>query len=173
MNDGRNILSDDKAKALREIIEQEEAVWVYAIPARRNCKTMAAKAALERAMEQARKRAPIIAVDFDGTLCDSAWPEIGEPHVGVIAYCIAVHAAGWKLILWTNRTGKELQAAVDWCRMHHLEFDAVNENLPECIEAFGGDCRKIFADYYIDDKSLPISTVDKRGMDLLRKYAKE
>ena len=173
MNDGRNILSDDKAKALREIIEQEEAVWVYAIPARRNCKTMAAKAALERAMEQARKRAPIIAVDFDGTLCDSAWPEIGEPHVGVIAYCIAVHAAGWKLILWTNRTGKELQAAVDWCRMHHLEFDAVNENLPECIEAFGGDCRKIFADYYIDDKSLPISTVDKRGMELLRKYAKE
>lgn len=124
-------------------------------------------------MNGKEERAPIIAVDFDGTLCDSAWPDIGEPHVGVIAYCIAVHAAGWKLILWTNRTGKELQAAVDWCRMHHLEFDAVNENLPECIEAFGGDCRKIFADYYIDDKSLPISAVDKSGMELFRKYAKE
>ena len=74
-------------------------------------------------------RRPIIAVDFDGTLCVSKWPEIGEPRFGVIAYCIAARATGSRLILWTNRTGKELEAAVEWCRGHHLEFDAVNENL--------------------------------------------
>ena len=55
MDTGRNILSDDKAKALREIIEQEEAGRVYAIPARRNGKTAAMKAALERATEQAQQ----------------------------------------------------------------------------------------------------------------------
>lgn len=28
----------------------------------------------------------IIAVDFDGTLCENKWPEIGEPHTEVIEY---------------------------------------------------------------------------------------
>ena len=31
-------------------------------------------------------------------------------------------------------------------------YDAVNENLPEIIERYGGDSRKIFADIYIDDR---------------------
>ena len=33
-------------------------------------------------------------------------------------------------------------------------FDAVNENLPERIALYNNDCRKIGADYYIDDKNL-------------------
>ena len=40
-----------------------------------------------------------------------------------------------------------------WCRKWELEFDAVNENLPEIIERYGSDGRKIYADVYIDDKS--------------------
>lgn len=32
-------------------------------------------------------------------------------------------------------------------------FDAVNENLPEIIENFGSDTRKIFANEYIDDRN--------------------
>ena len=43
--------------------------------------------------------------------------------------------------------------AVEWCRKWELEFDAVNENLPEIIERYGSDGRKIYADVYIDDKS--------------------
>lgn len=111
----------------------------------------------------------IIAVDFDGTLCENKFPEIGEPRSGVLAYCIAKKALGAKLILWTCRTGQDLQAAVDWCKEHSLEFDAVNENLPEHIEAFGGDTRKVFADQYIDDKSARLDIIDYSGTWLLRK----
>lgn len=32
------------------------------------------------------------------------------------------------------------------------EFDAVNENLPEMVEWYGNDSRKVHADCYIDDK---------------------
>ena len=101
----------------------------------------------------AMKRAPIIAVDFDGTLCENKWPEIGAPKWNTIATLIAAQAAGARLILWTNRVGARLAEAVEWCRNRELEFDAVNENLPEIKAAFTTDCRKVYADIYLDDKA--------------------
>lgn len=95
----------------------------------------------------------IIAVDFDGTLCENAWPDIGDPIQPVIDYVLSEQANGSKLILWTNRHHESLEEAVSWCENHGIAFDAVNENLPEVIEEFGGDTRKIFADEYIDDKA--------------------
>jgi hypothetical protein len=57
------------------------------------------------------------------------------------------------LILWTFRTGKELDDAVDYCRKNGLEFYAVNKNYPE--EIFDETVsRKINADIYIDDKNI-------------------
>ena len=94
------------------------------------------------------------AVDFDGLLCDVAWPEIGQAHDDVIAYFINLQACGNKLILNTCREGKMLEAAKLWCAKRGLIFDAYNENLPERIKQYGGDCRKISADYYYDDKNV-------------------
>jgi hypothetical protein len=104
----------------------------------------------------------IIAVDFDGTLCCNAWPAIGAPRNGVIDYVLWRQKGGAKLILWTNRTGQRLEEAVAWCRERGIIFDAVNENLPEMIERFGGDCRKVFADEYLDDKGVLPDTIEKR-----------
>ena len=95
----------------------------------------------------------IIAVDFDGTLCTNEWPNIGAPRKGVIAYVKWRKENGAKLILWTNRTGLQRHDAIWWCREHGIEFDAVGENLPEIVEMFGGDTRKVYADEYIDDKA--------------------
>ena len=96
----------------------------------------------------------IIAVDFDGTLCESKWPEIGEAKEEMIDFVKRQQSRGAKLILWTNRTGQNLDNAVAWCAEHGLFFDSVNENLPESVEAFGSDSRKVFAHVYIDDKAL-------------------
>lgn len=41
-----------------------------------------------------------------------------------------------------------------------LVFDAVNEPLPEQIKRWGNDTRKIYADYYIDDKNMTIAQVE-------------
>lgn len=98
----------------------------------------------------------IIAVDFDGTLCENNWPGIGEPRQAVIDYVLDQQRQGAKLILWTNRTGKRLGEAVNWCNDHGIEFDALNANLPEMIEKYNNDCRKVFADEYIDDKAIPM-----------------
>ena len=47
----------------------------------------------------------IIAVDFDGTLCENRYPEIGKPNEKVINYLIKRQKEGDKLILWTCRCG--------------------------------------------------------------------
>ena len=109
--------------------------------------------------ELAQKRHPIIAVDFDGTLCENEWPGIGVPKWETIQALIAAQAAGARLILWTNRIGGRLREAVEWCRQRELEFDAINENLPETLAAFVTDCRKVYADIYLDDKAAQPSTV--------------
>ena len=103
----------------------------------------------------------IIAVDFDGTLCYSNWPELGEPNQALIAYLKNWKNNGNKLILWTCRIGDALSKAVEWCQNQGLEFDAVNDNLPEIVEYYGSNSRKITCDYYIDDRmmEIPISVL--------------
>lgn len=97
-------------------------------------------------------RPKIIAVDFDGTLCENKWPEIGEPNWDVINYCKAEQKKGAKIILWTCRIGTKLEEAVMWCLDHGLNPDAVNENIQTVIDEFGEEGRKIFANEYIDDR---------------------
>lgn len=96
----------------------------------------------------------IIAVDFDGTLCKDMYPFIGAPNTALIDEVKACQEKGDRIILWTCRAGKLLDDAVRWCAHEHgLIFDAVNENLPGLIAAYGGDTRKVYADKYIDDRS--------------------
>jgi hypothetical protein len=94
----------------------------------------------------------IIAVDFDGTLCENRWPGIGEPNEELIQYLKDQQKLGARVILWTCRADKALDDALLWCYHHSLCVDAVNENLPEMIDEFGFDTRKIFAHEYIDDR---------------------
>ncbi|GEM_PF-11066 len=96
---------------------------------------------------------PRIAVDFDGTIVEHKYPEIGEPKLFAFETLRALQKKGFRLILWTFRIGKELEEAVEFCRQHGVEFYAVNKNYPE--EVFDETVsRKIDADVYIDDKNL-------------------
>lgn len=114
----------------------------------------------------------VIAVDFDGTLCKQAWPEIGEANEALLLHLKKRKTEGARLILWTNREGDLLEEAVEWCRERGLEFDTVNANLPELIELYKNDCRKINADIYIDDKAVnPIPYRQAAGLTSLNPYA--
>ncbi len=99
----------------------------------------------------------IFAVDFDGTLCEHEFPEIGRPNEKLIGWLIKRRKAGDKVILWTNRMGEYLDNAVKWCEEKGLIFDAVNDNVPEIMEKYKDilngkpPSRKITADVFIDD----------------------
>lgn len=98
----------------------------------------------------------VIAVDFDGCLCEAKWPDIGPARQQVINELLRQQADGAKLILWSCREGQQLQAAVMWCLNHGLKFDAINDNLEENKERYGNNSRKVWATEYWDDKNVLI-----------------
>lgn len=96
----------------------------------------------------------IIAVDFDGTIVQDAYPAIGKPMDFAFETLKNLQREGYRLILWTCRSGTLLKKAVDFCRSNGLIFYAVNnsfENEPyHSLES----SRKIQADIFIDDRNL-------------------
>lgn len=96
----------------------------------------------------------VFGVDFDGTLSFGQWPGCGPANDGLIEFLIKRQISGDKLILWTCREGNDLEVAVEWCQQMGLVFDAVNDNLPEVIEKYGCNSRKISCDFYIDDRAM-------------------
>ncbi|MBT8395234.1 MAG: hydrolase [Flavobacteriaceae bacterium] len=95
----------------------------------------------------------IIAVDFDGTIVEDAYPSIGEPRIFAFETLKRLQQDGHRLILWTYRCNNRLDEAVEFCRLQGIEFYAVNKSFPE--EEFNGDVsRKILADLFIDDRNI-------------------
>jgi len=94
-----------------------------------------------------------IAVDFDGTVVEHKYPAIGKELLFAFETLRELQKQKHRLILWTYRSGKELDEAVDFCKERGIEFYAVNSNYPE--EIFDDSIsRKIDADVYIDDRNL-------------------
>ena len=107
----------------------------------------------------------ILAIDFDGTLFEGSWPGIGSPKQGVIDKVKEFQETGLcELVLWTCREGVSLEQALNRCEEVGLKFDSVNSNAPSQLKymeekAAQGEIfatRKIFADFYLDDKSYNI-----------------
>jgi hypothetical protein len=95
-----------------------------------------------------------IAVDFDGTIVEHKYPEIGKEILFAFDTLKELQKQKHQLILWTYRSGRELDEAVEFCRENGIEFYAINASYPE--EEFDEDfsSRKIEADIFIDDRNI-------------------
>lgn len=95
----------------------------------------------------------LIAVDFDGTIVEDKYPQIGKERIFAFDTLKALQSKGYMIILWTCRSGQLLTEAVEFCRQHGVEFYAVNSNYQG--EIIDGDdfMRKIDVDMYIDDRN--------------------
>lgn len=146
-----NAVSTEVCRQLaRRIIDLEKTIELY-----------------EKSGSEPERTYKIIAVDFDGTLCEDMWPAIGKANEDMIDYLKRRQVDGDKLILWTCRDGQKLFDAIDWCESHGLSFDAINDNLQEMKEKFAGsNPRKIYADIYIDDHNY----VEKEVSNENRRY---
>ena len=95
-----------------------------------------------------------IAIDFDGTIVEHRYPDIGKTILFAFKALTELQKRGHNLILWTFRSGKELEEAIEFCKKNGIEFYAVNKSFPE--EEFDNTkaSRKIDADLFIDDRNL-------------------
>lgn len=92
----------------------------------------------------------VIAVDFDGTCVSHAYPDVGR-DIGAVPVLKDLVAAGHKLILWTMRSGQELDDAVRWFARHEIPLFGVNENPTQKGWTVSPKC---YAEIYIDDAAL-------------------
>lgn len=95
-----------------------------------------------------------IAVDFDGTIVTHEYPKIGQEIPFAIDVLKKLQTEEHhQLILWTVRTGKLLEEAVEYCRERGLEFYAINKNFPE--EKINLETsRKLSVEMFIDDRNV-------------------
>ena len=93
----------------------------------------------------------VISVDFDGTVVEHKYPEIGEEIPHATETLRKLMEDGHKLVMWTVREGPLLDEAVEWCRARGVEFSAINETLRADTNEHSHNTRKIDADIYIDD----------------------
>ena len=91
-----------------------------------------------------------ICVDFDGTCVTHAYPHIGD-DIGASTTLKALVDAGHNLILFTMRSGSELQDAVDWFVQNDIPLYGVQSNP---TQSKWTSSPKAYGQLYIDDAAL-------------------
>jgi len=113
------------------------------------------------------KAKKIIAIDFDGTIAETNFPDIIKPISGAIKTITDLYNSGHTLILWTCREGESLAQANSWLRDMVIAdcFSEINTHTRAQIEEWGTNPRKVAADVYIDDRACGWD-----GWESVRKY---
>lgn len=98
----------------------------------------------------------VIAVDFDGTIVEHRYPEIGDEKPFATEVLRMLIAERHKLILWTVREGKLLDEALQWCSERGVTFYAINSDFSDMFKetkSKNQSC-KLSADIFIDDRGI-------------------
>lgn len=103
-------------------------------------------------MNEHKEHLYVVAIDFDKTIADNTWPELGVPFEGVRQALLELVKNDCYIIIWTCRTTRNEIAT--WMVENRLPYHAINEQHPHLNKCYGNDTRKIAADIYIDDKNL-------------------
>lgn len=117
----------------------------------------------------------IVALDFDGTLCEHAFPKIGPPNTELLELLKKMQDQhNISYILWTCRQGDRLEEAARWCEEKGLRVQAVNKNIVDTQQQYGWP--KIFYNWCIDDRNLPVDIdvikavlIDKKPVNMVYK----
>lgn len=102
----------------------------------------------------------LVAIDFDGTIAEHRFPEIGPAVPGAFFWIKKFQEAGANIALWTMRGRRNgLYDAIEFCRQNGVVFDLVNEQNPLASWAEGP---KLYCQSYIDDNAAgcPLITLD-------------
>lgn len=101
-----------------------------------------------------------IAVDFDGTCVDHRYPEVGPDVPLAVDTLKDLVEAGHKIILYTMRSGKALEDAIEWFRHNEIHLFSVGRYPGQHRWSLSNKCH---ADICIDDRNLGCPMVAVKG----------
>lgn len=96
----------------------------------------------------------ILAIDFDGTIATDSFPQVGTLRKDADIIIRKLYKEGHDIIINTCRTGKYEGLAEYFLKKHKIPYHFINSNLPRVIDFYKQDCRKVSADYYIDNRNI-------------------
>lgn len=112
----------------------------------------------------------IIAIDFDGTVVEHEYPEVGADVPGAEYWIKRFQQESARIILWTmrcngaHRTQPHLQHAIDWFESRGITLFAVNCN-PEQVA--WTESPKAYAHCYIDDAAVGCPLIASSGKRMM------
>ncbi|MBM9520301.1 hypothetical protein JWG39_10805 [Desulforhopalus vacuolatus] len=105
-----------------------------------------------------------VCIDFDGTIVDHEYPEIGKPVPKAIDWLLRLQDRGALLILWTMRSDSEeaslLSNAVQYLEENGVVLSGINENPGQ---AEWTSSPKAYADVYVDDSAAGCPLIQPLG----------
>jgi hypothetical protein len=101
-----------------------------------------------------------ICIDFDGTIVDHRYPDIGPLAPFVLYWLEHFKVHEDKLILFTMRSGKHLEDAVEFLHECGIELFGINRN-PD--QDSWTDSPKAYGHIYIDDAAIGCPMIHPEG----------
>jgi len=95
----------------------------------------------------------IIAIDFDGTIVDHEFPDIGELRKDSKEVINRLYDEDYYIIIWTCRAAFQLIEAIKFLNENNIKYHKINENADFDIIGFKPS-PKIFYNILIDDAML-------------------
>jgi len=103
----------------------------------------------------------VLGIDFDGTIVEEAFPEIGAIKPKTVQLMKDAIKNGHLVIIWTARSGLALKKAKWFLDLNDIPYHYINENPEDPYALRGEQGRKIFCDFYLDDRAVHIDDIDK------------
>lgn len=107
-----------------------------------------------------------LAVDFDGTIVEEGFPNIGAIKPRTLEFMKQAFEKGHLVIIWTARSGEHLIKAHEFLIENEIPFHYINENPEDPYFIAGSQGRKIFAHYYLDDRAVHVNDLEKLFIEL-------
>ena len=95
-----------------------------------------------------------ISIDYDDTIVYQDFPNSGKIKPNAKEVINRLYDDGHHILIWTCRSNDRLDTAKNYLIECGIKYHLINENLPNNIEQYGGDTRKMSAHIYIDDRQL-------------------
>jgi len=102
----------------------------------------------------------VLGVDFDGTIVEEAFPKIGAIKPKTLQLMRRAYNLGHLVIVWTARSGQAVEDCKEFLIENEIPHHFINENPEDPYFKRGEQGRKIFCDYYLDDRAINIKDID-------------